>query len=332
MDRRIWLVIGIIAVIVIAGSVLEIHGYSGLEATSGDINHSYPHAQETKTETSLSVDPVSFQSIEGIPIDVTGLRCSWGQPGQIGTRDPWQNSAEERLSNGTLVKEWQVSIIEMEMGISVSTSGAGDAIIQDVTFSIELRENPHSVFQTADETRAYIINVYTREMTQFNIPLTGMMEVWPTAKGEDFPVDPLSSEPVPQWILDSGYTKELKSFLEVAFAINVVKARPGGAWIFRAESQAQIAVGVDVLLFGYWEELRPYREYDLFVTIWEMIQQYLVVVAGFVAMVILVVVLPGRWKIIGPILFVLTLFYSLGYLEQILQGLSFHVERGGALG
>lgn len=308
-----------------------ISGYDGLEATMQDVTHGYTTAEESITPTTAQVDPFPASAV-GALTDVTGVRAEIGQPEVIGQRQDYEKSInvldEEEGTNTT--KTWEARIVELEMGIVLRTCGAGWVAIEDVTFWIELKETTTSVFSNADESLAYIISVETIEPAT----LEGDIDVSPASGGKEVEMTTIKTEEPPQWLIDSGYSGNLRYFTDVKFPIKVISATPAiaagfiGEWLnLRTEAQATIRLEVEVLLFGYWEVVKEYNPIepppypDWLGDLIAWLEQSLIVVAGFAGMVIIIYVAPKRWKLLGPVVFVLALAYSLGWLDPLLGAL-----------
>ena len=265
--RRDFLAIGallLILVVLVGGGLLPfmITGYDGIEATITRADHDYPTYTEDIGLTGYGIDPYEPGRVEAITRAAeTGLRIEIGQPTQVDTRLDWSDSISvldaEAETNTTTV--WEAHIIYLEMGAAISTYGDGVWTIRDVDFWIRLIENPYSFFTGADESEAYILAVRTTE----SAVIDGDIDVEPTSKAYGFDLVPLSEDPPPQWILDSGYTKTLGAGKEVEFRLRCLDATPSHFFgFFREEASAKFKIQVEVLLFGEWEVTQEYIEFD----------------------------------------------------------------------
>lgn len=325
----------ILLLIVVGGGILifgfstpglnvRISGYDGLTSTITGIDHSYEdvNAQEQITATTASIDPILGVGTA----NPTGLRAELGQPEVTGQRLDWSDSNiqldEDAGTNTTDI--FEAHIIEMEMGVVIRTFGEGYLTIVDVTFWFDLKETSSSVFSTADESEAYIIFVETKEYAT----LEGDIDVTPVSGGKELELTTVQKDEPPQWILDSGYTTDLKYFKHVQFPITCLEATPDSffGW-FRQEAQATIRLQVEVLLFGHWEVVQQYNPIDpppipdLFKSLVAFLQDAAVVVGGFVGMVVILYVAPRKWKLLGPVLFVVVVLYTLGVFDSVLGAL-----------
>lgn len=288
------------------GPIFMITGYDGIEATITRADHDYELYTEHTSLVGYGIDPYQpGRTAEITSAAETGLRVEIGQPRQIDTRMDWSDSisvldAEAETNITTL---WEVHIVYLEMGATITTYGEGVWTIRDVDFWIRLIENPYSYFTGADESEAYILAVTTTEKAR----IVGDIDVEPTGKAYGFPLTSLSDDPVPQWILDSGYQKTLGEGKEVEFALQCLKATPSHIFgFFRQEATATFTIQVEVLLFGEWEVVQEYIEWD-----WPIPDDFLAdllvflvlffwVALGFIATIIILRFVPnGKMKILG---------------------------------
>jgi len=213
----------------------------------------------------------------------------------------------------------------MRMGVSVRTDGTGLATVKDVKFWIKLTENSYSVFQDADESAACILEVRTYDDAYESD--SSLVDVKPMSTGYSFPLTTIATSPVPEWMVDSGYTGNLNNFKSVKFAVEVVEMTPSSFFLnLRNEVQAEWFIEIDVLLFGYWEVVSPYVEFggggsdapDLLAQLLAFLLQTSWIIGGFIIMVAVLYFAPGRYKVIGPVVFVVFLLMGLGVFEVFL--------------
>ena len=317
----------LILVVLVGGSLLPfmITGYDGIESTISRVDHKYPHYQEDVGLTSYGIDPHT-PIIDGVVLDMqTGLRIEIGQPMQTETRMDWSDTIEvldkEAETNTTTI--WEAHIVYMEMSATISTYGSGVLTIEDVDFWIRLIENPYSYFTGADESEAYILAVTTLEKAG----ISGDIDVDPTAGGRGLPLTPLSDAPVPQWILDSGYTGSLGKGKEVEFRLRCLDATPT-YFIWRTEASATFRLQVEVLLFGEWEVVQEYIPWDWPVPEfdWDALITFLTLMAwiivGFVATILIFRFVPDmKMKLLatGIVWAVLIGIYGISAINEWLQ-------------
>jgi len=172
---------------------------------------------------------------------------------------------------GTIQKPWidpdtgledghetvQARILPMTMGVTVRTMGFGVHEARGIVFTIEIKENDFNFFESADETVAYIIDVYL-----INPPVTTnvvLMQVSPTVGGASVDGERVGTNPIPDWVDESLGTGKIDyhipdnaNAVQVWFTVDY--AQPALSWPFntRTEQEASWQVGVDVLVFGYW--------------------------------------------------------------------------------
>ncbi|MHA1812737.1 MAG: hypothetical protein ACTSYX_04800, partial [Candidatus Thorarchaeota archaeon] len=165
----------------------------------------------------------------------------------------------------------------------LETYGDGWVSIKDVKFWILLENNAFSVFTSADETAVAVLNVYTSERPEIG-QQGKKLDFDPEGGGYDLPLYTAEGQKVssvPDWLQDEYAVENLKRLQTVRFPITVIEAAPTTVSFFdwsRVECQAVITLGIDVLLFGQWEELRPYHKVEPpepDKTWWDMLQDWL---------------------------------------------------------
>jgi hypothetical protein len=305
-----------------------ITGYDGIESTISRVDHGYIYYEEDVGLTGYGIDPY-LPVIDGLAMPMqTGLRVEIGQPRQVETRTDWSDSIsvldKEAETNTTTI--WEAHIVYMEMGATISTYGSGTLTIQNVEFWIRLIENPYSFFTGADESEAYILAVSMIDKAV----ISGDIDVEPTAKGYGFPLTTLSDDPTPQWLLDSGYTGNLGRGKEVEFKLKCLDATPSHiAGMFRTEASATFRIQVEVLLFGEWEVVQEYIEWD-----WPIPEDFIVqlisfltlmawVIVGFVATILIFRFVPDvKLKLLatGIVWVVLLAIYGINAITVWLMG------------
>ena len=211
-----------------------------------------------------------------------------------------------------------VQIVKGTMGIKVSTFSGGLADAYPTTFWIKLEENDFSVFQGVDDSYAAFLEVYTTDA-----PLIyGDIDVVPSAGGVNIPMTPLGEQPpTPEWITRLyGGVENLRI---VEFPIKVMRGHGAFGLPLRTEAYVDFRIGFDVILFGYWEQVHDYREWDAGIPdVWGDLMAFLLQTAwifgGFVIMVGVLYFAPGRYKLIGPVVFVVFLMIGLGFFAEFL--------------
>lgn len=242
-----------------------VSGYGGLSSKLVGADYGFdpdktsPWVEYEIADTYAVVKPVGLGYTAGI--GATTLRCEIGQPQFRTTERTYFNEIEETLDNGdNLKRTWEVRIAYFDMGVTVRTAGGGDWAISDVTFTIEVSENDFNVFQDADEVKAYILEVVTKEPPE--ISDVTLVEVVPSAGGYSFDMDPVGVDPIPSWMSDSGYQDVLSTLETIRFSVNVVRASPYRIPVLvRAEQQATWYLEIRSLVFGFWEVLSPYDDW-----------------------------------------------------------------------
>lgn len=281
--------IGIIVILIIVGltatslvlPTFMISGYDGPVASVVDIDHTYRDFY-IETDTVEYINPTEAAVYPAISdlVDVfiaTGLRAEIMAAPNILTSeviDTIEQSVSVATGTGTnelgeeytdyemTNKTWEVTRVSCNMQVTVRTYSGGLAdVYGDVVFWIQLEDNAFSMFSTAEESICFFVNVYTRDA----IVKTGTMDVVPSAGGYDFDLTSIESTPVPQWVVDSGYTTNANLFRTVQFPLKVLSGAPYlGVVPFvdlgtRYESSATWDIGIDVILIGEWEQVKTTR-------------------------------------------------------------------------
>lgn len=334
--------IGIILLLIIIGMtvagvmlpVFMISGYDGPVARIVDIDHTYRDFY-IGTDTVEYINPneaAVYPAISDL-VDAfvaTGLRAEiMALPNILTTEviDTIEESVKVETDRGTnelgeewidyevTNKTWEVSRIECNMEVTIRTYSGGLAdVYGDVVFWIQLDDNENSIFTTADESIVFFVNVYTRD----EIEKTGTMDVVPSAGGYDFDLTSIESTPVPQWVIDSGYTTKSNLFRTVQFPLKVLSGAPYLSFITRYESSATWDIGIDVILIGEWEQVKTTRvwkagvdEPDLMDLAW--LVPYIVILVGLICTIaagkfvhnipVLLLTIAVIWAVVAGILF-----------------------------
>jgi len=312
----ILLIIAPIALPFIFGGQFAITGYDGPVARIIDIDHTFDEGfGEAYVEYIGATDAVVYPTGITDFLDVLipcGLRAEiMAAPNVLSYEvidEVTENIIDKEAETNT-TKIWEVQKVKCSMSVVIETYGGGLAdIYGDVIFWIQINDNSDSIFSTADEKFAYIVNVYTRD----KVFEEGSMTVVPTAAGFDFELTAVETVPPPQWIIDGGYTSSLEQFKVIKFPIKILNAVPilaPGLPPVRYESYVQFDIGIDIFLFGYWEQTKDYREFewpelpDFWGDLLETIVPFLWYFFGIVVTVLVI------WKLKNP-----------GYIIPILIG------------
>lgn len=319
----------LILVLLIGGSFLPfaISGYDGPVARIVDIDHTYDdyYLEETIIEEVNPTDAYLYLRLADIG-DIAvpcGLRAEiMALPNILTTEviDTIKQSVTKE-TRGTedgkdytdyevTNKTWEVKRVTCNMQVTIRTYQGGLAdIYGDVKFWIQLDDNENSIFTNADEHIVFFVNVYTREAVE----KTGNMDVVPSAGGFDFDLTSIESTPVPQWVIDSGYTTKSNLFRTVQFPLRILSATPYlGIVPFvdlgrRYESSATWDIGIDVILIGEWEQVKTTRVWDAGIDIPPPLEDLIAflllmawVIVGFVATIVIFRYVPGmKMKLIA---------------------------------
>lgn len=246
-----------------------ISGYDGPVAQIVDIDHTYDEEfigsglGEYINPTEAAVYPMTTDLLD--IITPCGLRMEiMGIPNVLSSEiiDEITEIILDPEAGTNTTKIWEVQKVKCSMSATITTYGGGLADIWgDVEFWIQVNDNSlNSMFSTADENFAYIPNIYTRTQAVTE----GHMNVVPTAGSYDFDRTSVDEEETPQWIIDGGYSSNVGKYRTVKFPLKVLSAVPlfGGIPPMRTESYTTFDIGIDILLFGYWEQTKDYREWE----------------------------------------------------------------------
>lgn len=296
MNRNLVLgAVAVIAVVLILGGFipLAMHGYDGIESTVNRIEH--PYGSQDPNIVGLGTGSCTFDpsTAAGHFIDINGVHLTVQQPNILGYEDFDDVVETEIIEVGgkeyEQTKTWSVRRVSIEMGVHLWTTGTGLNAMENVKFWIRLQENDYSVFSEPDEAEAYIINVYTTRQTE--VSGGAFSTVSPMGEGMDVEINTIRTETIPQWILDSGYTGQLENFKTIEFPVEIVKMqRHSIATVVISEADIKMYFGADVLLFGYWEQTKPYREFEwTFADMLGQLLQVLFTLSGIIVVVVAMV-------------------------------------------
>lgn len=239
----------------ITGNEFIISGYGGIVSSIIDVDHDYSDAKTYNTGLIAGVDPVAYYNPYPITSNPTGVRIEIQGKVNLDENKKFLPDVNKTTDNGdgtythTMVS---ASIVTCQMGITFRTEGEGLDQTTAIDYTIKLEENQFDVFSGADDVESYILEVYTRGTAIKN---TSLIQVRPASGGYTFPMTPISTGDAPQWIIDAGYQSSVSKLKVVSFEVSLDKATPSNFWgIGRAEVTAVMDIGIDVLVFGYWEE------------------------------------------------------------------------------
>ena len=321
--KRIFVILAVIVVLIIIvpfvapfifrfGEYTVIpHGYDGVIATTLEVEHDYSEFTDYNTGFAMGIDPVG--DVWGN--DPTGLRVSTTSPQYVRSADRILDPITDLFTDAAGVvwdqtTEQKVSKMTFEMTITLTTYGAGLHAIKDVAFWISLASNDFSVFTGADDVAIAVLEVYNMERP-FIAQNGASLDFEPEAGGAGFPLHSTSGGVIstfPDWAADSYNLENLQLLSTIKFPLYVLEAAPNIVSLIdytRVECQVEFTLGIDVLVFGEWRELKPYREVeppDPDLTWWEMLLESLG--AGLEVIYMIVFVLVG---IIGTALALLKL-------------------------
>ena len=244
----------------IGGNLLT--GYGGMTAeivsVDGSTHYSGPAYEfEEKTiimGTTAQVDPLDPDGI-WLAGDPTGVRMeitSRLQPveGAIQNLGDVEKIIPATTTEPEITTRVSSRIVPMVLGVTVRTYGVGTDFIRDVTFGLRIMENDFNMFESADETIAYLIDIYLINAVQTNAPT--MMELSPSSGSVSIPSDQIGTNPVPSWVTSAGFHVDEQRSAVISY-LSVIKAAPTVPFLSaRQENEATWNIGVDVLVFGHW--------------------------------------------------------------------------------
>ncbi len=276
------------------------HGYDGVVATTLEVEHDYATlSNDFNLGSAMGIDPYLAA---GGP-DPTGLRLDITSPQYVRNEDRILDPFVDIITDAAGVM-WdqtttqKVSLMTFEMTMILTTYGTGGMQINDVAFWIQLSNNDFSVFTGANDVAISVINVYNMERPY--IAQTGAsLDFVPESGGADFYLHDIEGSKIssfPDWAADSYNLENLQLLSNVKFQLYVLEAQPTIVSIIdwtRVECQVEFTLGIDVLVFGEWRELKPYRDIeppDPDLTWWEQFLEFLGVGLETVYMILFVLI------------------------------------------
>lgn len=252
----------LVANYVISGNTVTT-GYGGLTAEIVNVQGKMESTSVTTNDGLIATwDTDGYWSPWPFAVNPTGVTMEiQGRANIMGIEEAGA-PIKEVIDNGDgtwTQKMWAQSIVKCEFGVRVATSGTGLESAQDTIFTIRLQENQFDLFTKADDVRAYIIETYVIEVTEESTN----MKLSPSSAGQYVKLTPLRDSTVPDWILEAGYQQPISQMESATFELRVDFAQPTSfLWSDRAEVSASWVIGVDMLTFGYWEQVGPNKYFD----------------------------------------------------------------------
>lgn len=337
MRRDILAIIALLAILALmVGGVmipprerLIVHGYDGPVARITEIDDRYAD-DPMLTYRSIADNAAYVYPIAPDYLDLTtmcGLRLEIrSAPNVLSTTyiETIAVAVVDKVAKTNMTRNWDVQRVKCSMGATVRSYEGGVAKCGQTVFWVTLEDNADSIFSTLDEHYAFFVNIYNIDPAV----IAGEMEVTPTATG-DYVYESVPADPVPGWIIDSGYTGEVNNHRTVKFPITVLNAEPAVWGLARTEASAQFLIGFDVILFGYWEQTVDYREWrdppipDLLGDLIAFLTLFAWVVLGFAASILVLRYVPDmKMKIlaIGIIWTVLIVIYGVNSVQIWMSG------------
>jgi hypothetical protein len=290
-------------------SSVVISGYDGPTAEISRVEHEYPSAYFPSVSNTGTAAEVVPGPVLGAP---SGIRAEiQGMPNLLSK----ENIETIDLEQGSVA----VQKVKAEMALSMETFKGGTDGIYETTFVIHLQENDYSFFSDSDAAMSYIVNVYTTD----EAAISGDFEPRPSSGGYDFPLESVGEHTVPDWVQEAGYGQS-SLFHEVEFAVTALEADPGDiVGLFRTDASATLKIGMDIWLFGHWEQTKDYRDWDwpeeegLFAQLLAFLETAGWLLVGGIVMVAVLYFAPGKWKLVGVIVFVGIALWQFGILDSI---------------
>ena len=278
------------------------HGYDGVVATTLEVEHDYTELdRDFNTGLAMGIDPSQepYPSLQ----DPTGLLVSITSPQYLRsadrTLDPFFDIITDSWGDEwTQTTTQKVSKMEFEMSITLATFGYGLNNIQDVAFWIQLSNNDFSVFTGADDVAIAVLEVYNLERPYIS-QKGASLDFEPETSGGGYPLYSVEGSTIsnfPDWAADSYNLENLQRLSNVKFPLYVLDAAPNIVSLLdwtRVECQVEFTLGIDVLVFGEWRELKPYRDVefpDPDLTWWEQVLESLGMGLEVIYMVLFVLV------------------------------------------
>ena len=216
-----------------------------------------------------------------------------------------------------MTKTWEVHEIELRMGVTIETYQGGLQASPSAIFWIELENNDASIFSTADEQYAYFVQVYTNQPAD----IVGVITSYGEESGWSFDRTAIGTDPVPQFVLDAGYTPAAEDCAHVKFPVELLSAAPTTiVATSRAESRITLHISIMVILFGMWERVVPYVEWvppvipDLLGDLVAFLIPLIYLIIGFASTIVIFMKVPDvKIKIIAVVLVWAVLGIPLGW-------------------
>jgi len=158
------------------------------------------------------------------------------------------------------------------------------------------------VFTGADSVAVCILNVYNLERPDIT-QRASKLDFHPSSGGADFPLYSMEDSELtdfPDWAATSYEVANLQALSKVKFPITIVEADPTMSITEfpvplgdRVECQVEFTIGIDILLFGEWKELKPYRKVtprEPDKTIWEILAEIFGVAVGTIILTVFLLI------------------------------------------
>lgn len=334
MRKDILAVIGLVIILAVLVGVVStpfiIHGYDSPIARITEMDDRYEEnpifTQRHIADNFAYAYPVSPDYLDlftecGVRLEIKSA------PNVIGTPEVIDTITEvvvDDVAKTNMTRNWDVHKVKCSMGATAWTYEGGIAKCGQITFWVTLSANPSSIFMDLDEHYDFFVNVYNIDP----VVIVGEMEVTPTATG-DYIYDPVETDAVPQWILDSGYTGQVNNHRSIKFPITILNAEPSAIGIWRTEASATFHIGIDVILIGYWEQTVDYRDWkiptvpDILGDLIAFFTLFAWVILGFLATILIFRFVPDiKMKLFatGIVWFVLLAIYGINAITVWLGG------------
>jgi hypothetical protein len=313
----------------IAPDPLIIHGYDGPVARITEIETStydmYDDVREIIYSNDARVYPVR-PDYEDYFVK-TGVRLEIKSAPNVVDTEYLETITEvivDDVAKTNTTKNWDVQKVKCSMGATAWTYEGGVRGCGEVIFWITLDDNADSIFSTLDDHYAFFVNVYLIDP----VMIAGEMQVHPAFTG-DFTYTSLSTESVPQWIYDAGYSGNINNHRVIKFPIKILNAEPAAIGDARTDARTEFHIGFDVILFGYWEQTVEYRPWvgpiipDLLTDIITFLTLMAWIIIGFAATILIFRYVPDmRMKLlaIGIVWVVLLAIYGINAITVWLGG------------
>lgn len=227
---------------------------------------------------------------------------------------------------------WVVQEVTMRFGLTVETYRGGLLQTPMTTYWLKLSQNDYSVFNDADRSKVFFMQVYSYEPGE----KVGVIEVDGEDQGFVFDMNSLGAGDIPQWILNSEYSGKydldtLQYLTDVEIPIVVREAAPTTiAGAIRQESKIDLHIEVRLLLFGQWVRTAPYVPWesadnpDPWQWLWDIlggIATLIMLGVGILLTIVVVIKVPNPYaKVLTVILIWVILAVPLGWYGLFLGG------------